>query len=387
MTTHAQASGFTHGYCAECGKHDYVGPLHGERGGPRCCLLCIGKWDAEHTPRRRARRGLIRALKAYDAAGGNVYGREFDELKLLATSRFFSAISEDFKDLTTELLTAALALTHPDRHPPERNAEAQRVTQELTALQPFVFPAPEPEPPPEPPPRSEPRSEPSLSKLLAYPCEDCRGTVASLYCDACSAEHEKRSQKDFEQRTAKQRAQYARRRERVLARRRPAICSICRKEFASRRSDARFCSDRCRQQAHRQAPVTHKHQPSRKLSTTRDGWKRAILALLDRHSAVYLNDLLPENRTRAQYQQLCRVVAELEDHGEIETLTYWVRWDRPGHKALIKPGYTIKDRQVALLEDGERLQTTTANQNQAGDERQQASPCHRAAAAAMEMVP
>jgi hypothetical protein len=124
MTTHAQASGFTHGYCAECGKHDYVGPLHGERGGPRCCLLCIGKWDAEHTPRRRARRGLIRALKAYDAAGGNVYGREFDELKLVATSRFFSAISEDFKDLTTELLTAALALTHPDRHPPERNAEA-----------------------------------------------------------------------------------------------------------------------------------------------------------------------------------------------------------------------------------------------------------------------
>jgi hypothetical protein len=42
VNTQAQGSGFSHGYCTECGKHDYVGPLHGERGGPRCCMLCIG---------------------------------------------------------------------------------------------------------------------------------------------------------------------------------------------------------------------------------------------------------------------------------------------------------------------------------------------------------
>jgi hypothetical protein len=154
-------TGFAHGACAICGKQDYLRPLHGERGGPHCCLLCIGQWDAEHTPRLRARRHVIKAIQAYEAAGGSLYGKEFDDLKL-ATSRWFGrdAGSDDFKDLTTELLIAALALTHPDRHPPERQAEALRVTQELTALKPFMFPAPEPET--EPPP--EPKQKPSPSK-------------------------------------------------------------------------------------------------------------------------------------------------------------------------------------------------------------------------------
>jgi hypothetical protein len=161
------STGFTHGYCAMCEKHDYVGPLNGERGGPNCCLLCIGKWDAEQGPLRRAR----------------------------------------------------LALTN--------------------------------------------------SSWLAT-------------------------------------------------------------------------------------------------SSNRDRWTRTILALLDRHSAVYLNDLLPNRRTRAQYQRLRRVVAGLEDAREIETQEYWTRFTYPGHKVLVKPGYTIKDRDdIALLKNRERL--TTAHQNSAAE--------------------
>ena len=364
-------SGFTHGYCAMCGKHDCVGPLHGERGGPKCCLLCIGKWDAEQGPLRRARRALTKALKAYDAAGGSLYGKDFDELKLSASGYFSRNAADDFKDLTTGLLTATLALTHPDRHPPERKAEAQRVTQELVALKPFVFPAPEPDP--EPPPKS-PRKpsadslkqlDDALSNLLAYPCEDCRNTVPMYYCNACRAEYEKREQAEFELRTTKQRVEYARRRKKVLANRPPAICPMCLKEFACKRSDARLCSDRCRQQAHRKAPVTHENSSGLATSSNRDRWRRAILALLDRHSAVYLNDLLPESRTRAQYQQLCRVVARLEDAGEIETWEYLTRFNHPGHKVLVKPGCTIKHRNVPLLKNNERLQTA-ANQDNAG---------------------
>ena len=32
-----------HSNCTKCGKHDYCMPLHGERGGPLCCLLCGGR--------------------------------------------------------------------------------------------------------------------------------------------------------------------------------------------------------------------------------------------------------------------------------------------------------------------------------------------------------
>jgi cystathionine beta-lyase/cystathionine gamma-synthase len=90
-------------------------------------------------------------------------------------------------------------------------------------------------------------------------------------------------------------------------------------------------------------------------------WRREILTLLDRHSAIYLNDLLPESRTRAQYQQLCRVVAGLEDTGEIETVYYLTRWNHPGHKVLVKPGHSIEDRNVAKLNNNERLQTERAS--------------------------
>jgi len=79
--------------------------------------------------------------------------------------------------------------------------------------------------------------------------------------------------------------------------------------------------------------------------------------LVARHGAIYLNDLLPEGRTRAQYQQLCLVAAQLEAAGEIESRQYWARYGYPGHKALVKPGHTVEERNVAQLEDNERLTT------------------------------
>ncbi len=81
-------------------------------------------------------------------------------------------------------------------------------------------------------------------------------------------------------------------------------------------------------------------------------------ALLDRHSAVYLNDLLPEGRSRAQYQQLCLTVAELEEHGQIEAVDHSsTDGIRPGPKVLTKPGYTVGDRGVTLLMGRERLRS------------------------------
>jgi hypothetical protein len=192
--------------CAKCGERGYVMPLHGERGGPLFCFMCAGAWHAEHGPRRRVRRVLIKALKAYEAAGGEIYRKDFDELKL-ASSGFSvragdkdAADRDDFADLTSELLAATIALTHPDKHPTERKAEASRVTQELLALKPFVFPAPEPEPPPKPGDASLKGRGDDLNKPSQpdYPCEDCRDTISDFYCDPCKAQWEKEQQKERE---------------------------------------------------------------------------------------------------------------------------------------------------------------------------------------------
>lgn len=253
-------TGFTHGYCAMCEKHDYVGPLHGERGGPRCCLLCIGKWDAEHNPRRRARRGAIKALKAYESTGGRLFGKDFDQLKLVASGYFSdNDVSDDFKDLTSELLTAILALTHPDRHPPERKDEAQRVTQELLALKPFVFPAPEPEPPPKPSDACSNPTQIDLNKPSRpdYPCEDCRGEVPSFYCDPCKAQWEKeqaekrkREERERKRKNKRQRERYREHKKYHALRAKPTVCATCSETFKSKRADAKFCSAACRQRAY-----------------------------------------------------------------------------------------------------------------------------------------
>jgi hypothetical protein len=59
---------YSHVNCAKCGKHGYVTPLHGERGGPLCCLLCVGEWHGEHGRRMRTGRIVIRAMNAYEDA-------------------------------------------------------------------------------------------------------------------------------------------------------------------------------------------------------------------------------------------------------------------------------------------------------------------------------
>src|SRR5262245_62295649 len=103
--------------CTKCGSHTYVEPLHGERGGPPYCPICAGACHAEHGRKRRAARTLIKAMKAYDRAGGSLYDKDFDALKIaagpetfpdvLATSPYQTAgTADDFTELDKEFLTA-----------------------------------------------------------------------------------------------------------------------------------------------------------------------------------------------------------------------------------------------------------------------------------------
>jgi hypothetical protein len=352
--------------CPKCGEHSFLIPLHGEKGGPKLCPLCVGAWNAEHGRRRNRGRVAIRAIRGFLDSGGR--DEDVDKLKLCASLgkyRLFdldplgymagaAETADEVIELTSELLADTLRLTHPDCHPPERQDLAHRVTQGLLALTPFVFPAPKPEPlEPKPQQQATMRTDTKAAKLpkQSYPCIDCRSAVPADYCDACAAEYEKRQQQEFERRTAKQREQYARRRKRLLRNRPQKLCASCGKEFNSKRDDARFCSSRCRQRMRRKAPVTGKSNAPGVHS-----FKRDIHAVLDRHRAVFLNDLLPPDRTSAQYQALCRAARMLEEAGEIESFRYWVRWDRPGHVVLIKPGHEVEDPdKVPRLEPHERL--------------------------------
>jgi len=256
------------GACTKCGTHHgYVMPLHGEWGGPPYCFMCAGAWHAEHAPRRRARRVLIKALKAYEAAGGSLNGEEFDELKIEAgpfaswIGRGSDTAGSDFADLTSELLEATVALTHPDKHPVERKAEANRVTQELLALKPFVFPAPEPEPPPKPSDVSLKQSPECFNdpspRPAAYPCEDCRDAIPRDYCGSCRATWEKKQkeeeQHEEEQRKIKngnQRYYYKRKKEWRSLTAKPVLCESCNKKFKPKRSDKKYCCAACRQRAY-----------------------------------------------------------------------------------------------------------------------------------------
>jgi len=249
--------------CIKCGQQTYVMPLHDERGGPLFCFLCAGAWHAEHAPRRRARRVLIKALKAYVAAGGHLFGSDFDELKLAAGGLFIfheaDDVANDFSDLTTELLNATIALTHPDKHPNERKAEATRVTQELQALRPFVFPAPPPEPPSEPAKPDDglfnvPSWELNKLSLHAFPCDDCRDALPADYCDSCKAQREEQQQKRHEreeqERLRKNERQRELYRQHNMFRTRRHCCVSCGEKFEPKRSDAKYCSAACRQRAY-----------------------------------------------------------------------------------------------------------------------------------------
>jgi hypothetical protein len=113
---------FELGYCQICrsDSQKVVVPLHSEQGGPLVCHICSGKWHAEHGRKRRAGRVVVRAIKAYEAAGGR--WTDVDKLKMSTLSSLdplgymADAIDSDgeIADLTAELLDAAIRLTHPD---------------------------------------------------------------------------------------------------------------------------------------------------------------------------------------------------------------------------------------------------------------------------------
>lgn len=278
-------SSYSHSDCAECGKHDYVAPLHGERGGPRLCLLCSGKWHGKYSKIRKARRVLIKAMKAYSSAGGRLFGDDFERTKLEASGVFGNrGPIEDFADLTTELLKATLALTHPDRHP-DRREEANQVTRQLLALAPFVFPEETPEPK-KPKPRKQAadacarpiQREPDKPSAQPYPCEDCRDTVPLYYCQTCKARWEKDGAREHEveerkrqEKNAKQRKHYQERKRARAYRAKPRHCETCGEELKSKRADARYCSAACRQAAYLKRDgnaSNHKPVSSREIEIT-----------------------------------------------------------------------------------------------------------------------
>jgi hypothetical protein len=247
------------GTCTNCGKHhQYLLPLHGERGGPLFCPICAGMWNAKHTRRRKWGRIIMKAMRFYEKEGGR--WSDFDKMKL-AIAGFglpgFEAdtIGAEVGDITSELLADTIELTHPDRHPPERKEMAQRVTQELLALKPFVLPAPPPLPPPVPRNANNLVTPETLRKPLpkpTYPCELCCDTVPFFYCNHCKAEWERRREVERDAERVKRRRQASRRRERKRMMTRAIPCAGCDDLFKPPRKDARYCSAACRQRAHRQ---------------------------------------------------------------------------------------------------------------------------------------
>jgi len=265
----------TASHCPGCGEHSLLMPLHGAKGGPLRCPLCIGKWKAEHGRKRRLGRIVIRAIAAFMDAGGtkadlcklqlsatgiNLAGIfdfdssvELDPLGYLADSA--NVTKGEIIELTSELLADAIKLAHPDYHPPERQELAHRTTQGLLALQPFVFPAPKPKPSLRERHGSSmatPAStERPVTKGPSYPCADCKSAIPLDYCDACRAERKKRQREEQARENAKQRKWYAQRKARLW---KTKACVACGAEIRisggtgkHKRADARFCSNACRQ--------------------------------------------------------------------------------------------------------------------------------------------
>jgi hypothetical protein len=276
----------TTGICQGCSTSTFLMPLHGEKGGPLRCPLCVGKWNAEHGRKRRLGRIVIRAIAAFMDAGGSkadlcklqlsatgisldFFGQSLDPLGYLADSA--STNKGEIIELTSELLADAIKLAHPDCHPPERQDLAHRTTQGLLALQPFVFPAPKPKPSlwERYGSSTTADTEMPVKKAPDYPCADCKSATPYFYCNACRAEWEKRQRQEQERENAKQRKRYAARRAR---RWRSKACESCGATFNARkhkRKDARFCSDSCRQRAHRKT-VTDKSTSPRGHLKNRD---------------------------------------------------------------------------------------------------------------------
>jgi hypothetical protein len=261
-----------HGNCAICDKHEYLMPLHGDNGGPLCCIMCTGKWHGEHGRRRRLGRIVIRAMAAYMNGGGKWI--DIDKLKMTAMGNSLAGLGigvgnifdplaymadaaktdGETIELTSELLADAIKIAHPDLHRPERRELAHRVTQGLIALQPFTFPAEKPKPPaPQSAPSMAPTKLPPSSgpEPKRYPCKECAADVPYFYCAECRAEWDSRQQKQRERESAKRRRWYLMRRNIRRFQMPPKLCA-CGLDIKSKRKDARFCSAKCRQKAHRE---------------------------------------------------------------------------------------------------------------------------------------
>lgn len=81
-------------HCEGCGEFTVLLPLHGGKGGPLRCPLCVGQWNAEHGRRRRTGRVVIRAIKAFLDAGG-----EYDDIDKLKVSAIADDVDVDIDPL------------------------------------------------------------------------------------------------------------------------------------------------------------------------------------------------------------------------------------------------------------------------------------------------
>ena len=148
-------------------------------------------------------------------------GKDFDELKLAAGGMFViheaDIAGADFRDLTSELLEATIALTHPDKHPAERKAEANRVTQELQALQAIRVPGTAAE--------SHRQSRVTFVQMIygddlskpsqpAYPCEDCRDAIPMTTATPARRNTTRKRQEETSARKRRRERKNARQRER-----------------------------------------------------------------------------------------------------------------------------------------------------------------------------
>jgi hypothetical protein len=240
--------------CVRCGDTRLVFPLHGcDQGGPLVCPKCASEIEKTFSYERNVWMARL-GLKEKPRPRGPTY-------------------------LTLELLKDILKLVHPDKHPPERAELAGRVTSELKELEPYTPPAPA-QPPivtakkPSPCPtakkplrhgpqpdmklraiadRSSAKVGPSAKPAEPLICVTCVGFPPMYRCDSCRAKEEERRRKERERENAKARKRRARRRDRRLARQPSSICPECDGEFKPARKDARYCSNACRQRAHRRA--------------------------------------------------------------------------------------------------------------------------------------
>ena len=253
--------------CTECGKRRYLMPLHGDKGGPLMCPICIGAWNAEHTKRRKWGRIVIKAMGMYLNEGGR--WNDLDRLKMavggygwaasaLAPDYLNCDLAADVPDITSDLLDDILQLVHPDRHPEVRGDLAKRVTQDLLLLKPFVFPAPKPEPEPSGTYSKQTPVEPEAPWKKPYPCEICADVDTNYYCSDCKAEQAKRIERNKAREEEARKAQNARNRSRYNGRRGAWLetlpvpeCESCGEEFIPKRLDAKYCSPACRQRAYR----------------------------------------------------------------------------------------------------------------------------------------